>query len=935
MSVVEKEAKLRKMMEDELETKSNHHTPEGLFTKPTQDIVDGLLKDAHGDEELALRRITFYINRAGDGLSNKTAVNAAKRELEKKAEAKREAKNIQFHNMLSEYFGEAYTNMFEDDKENKRMPKRDAFWYLLNNDINLAWMLGAPHPELIDPKRKKVLGLFDVMQNGKLKMLTHKNDQEHGYKAKWVDEDIYITPEEFKDIIDADINNETNAPWTKEINDHYRDVEEEKSILKSGEQLFNAWINRFYEENKDELGLKSPKDKRTYDAFVNWWNKQTDYTRRNYAPGVSDIWDLATLDVHRGMPIIRIRQRAMARNLNSKTISLSQMGVPQLATDKEKDTWEKYQVLSSIAERMGMNKKDNPGFYNAIEATLCDSDGQNINPSKDRVEYWKERLIGSEPEEFAVRMYPNPEDKKLRAQAAAEKRAEIIEDNPDLDEYAELMAKCEKLYESQVRNFNRLEDYDDITQEDINSFENVMKLPGAFDDSQTIFDKEYARQKYGVKHDISKLIDPEELEKRVDEFESRFPGYIEKLNKWEQDVNNPDVIVRRVIVSSNPWVLGDEVAKRVGKNSDGTDRWEIVTDEKEKQDLIAKKTAKKPTLDISFSDNPLAVTKSKEQADKERHEKIKNCLAQYGDEYEQFADKPISDGKDMWKIVDVVESPYGGQPKFQIASLSNPAFSSVMKKVFVTATGPNRSGILDWIDNYNETGNEKPEPKTEPDDEEDEVDPADVAKYADQLKKHFESSSFINSIKDVLSENGYVFDEKKTKVISDPKTGVSVSKDEDYIYDKLKEKYGEVKRQYKDEERYPWDVDFYIPSEDLFIEYLKHWTHGRRVYNPEDPECQADVKWLKSKADDNEFYKRCLDQWTVKDPEKMEVARENGLNLVVLYNLREFDRWFEHPDMQYRQYRDPDPLQYDSEDYFAKKAQGYDPYGNDAFPYDP
>ena len=39
--------------------------------------------------------------------------------------------------------------------------------------------------------------------------------------------------------------------------------------------------------------------------------------------------------------------------------------------------------------------------------------------------------------------------------------------------------------------------------------------------------------------------------------------------------------------------------------------------------------------------------------------------------------------------------------------------------------------------------------------------------------------------------------------------------------------------------------------------------------------------------------------------------------------------------MQYRQYKDPDPLQYDSEDYFAKKAQGYDPYGNDAFPYDP
>ena len=45
---------------------------------------------------------------------------------------------------------------------------------------------------------------------------------------------------------------------------------------------------------------------------------------------------------------------------------------------------------------------------------------------------------------------------------------------------------------------------------------------------------------------------------------------------------------------------------------------------------------------------------------------------------------------------------------------------------------------------------------------------------------------FLDSIKDVLFENGYIFDEKKTKVVSDPKTGVSISKDEDYIYDKLK-----------------------------------------------------------------------------------------------------------------------------------------------------
>ena len=38
MSVKEKE--LKRMMEDELESKSGHHTPEGLFTKSSEDIVD-------------------------------------------------------------------------------------------------------------------------------------------------------------------------------------------------------------------------------------------------------------------------------------------------------------------------------------------------------------------------------------------------------------------------------------------------------------------------------------------------------------------------------------------------------------------------------------------------------------------------------------------------------------------------------------------------------------------------------------------------------------------------------------------------------------------------------------------------------------------------------------------------------------------------------
>ena len=161
--------------------------------------------------------------------------------------------------------------------------------------------------------------------------------------------------------------------------------------------------------------------------------------------------------------------------------------------------------------------------------------------------------------------------------------------------------------------------------------------------------------------------------------------------------------------------------------------------------------------------------------------------------------------------------------------------------------------------------------------------------------------------------------------------GISTSDDEDAIYDMLVEKYGksDVERQYKDEDRYPYECDFYIKSEDLFIEYLKHWTHGRRKYNPDDPSCQDDVKWLEGKAKDNAFYERCLRQWTEKDPEKFQTAEENGIKLLVFYNIREFLAWYENPELTYEEYKDPDPLQYDSDAYFASKAKGQNTNGND------
>jgi hypothetical protein len=165
---------------------------------------------------------------------------------------------------------------------------------------------------------------------------------------------------------------------------------------------------------------------------------------------------------------------------------------------------------------------------------------------------------------------------------------------------------------------------------------------------------------------------------------------------------------------------------------------------------------------------------------------------------------------------------------------------------------------------------------------------------------------------------------KGTTVVSDPDTGISVSDEENYVYDKLKEKYGakDIDKQFKDKETFPWNADFYIKSENMIIEYRSHWTHGRKKYNAEDPKHQEEVDWLKSK--NNEFYDRTIDTWTRLDPEKEETAIKNGYKYVVFYNIDEFEKWFENPSLTYEEYKEPIALKYSdikTDSYYHNKEQ--------------
>lgn len=61
------------------DVKTKHHPPEGTFTGSAESIARKVMKDAHGDLGKAIRRITFYVNRAGENCSSEA--RAAKKIL--------------------------------------------------------------------------------------------------------------------------------------------------------------------------------------------------------------------------------------------------------------------------------------------------------------------------------------------------------------------------------------------------------------------------------------------------------------------------------------------------------------------------------------------------------------------------------------------------------------------------------------------------------------------------------------------------------------------------------------------------------------------------------------------------------------------------------------------------------------------------------------
>lgn len=137
----------------------------------------------------------------------------------------------------------------------------------------------------------------------------------------------------------------------------------------------------------------------------------------------------------------------------------------------------------------------------------------------------------------------------------------------------------------------------------------------------------------------------------------------------------------------------------------------------------------------------------------------------------------------------------------------------------------------------------------------------------------------------------------KTKVEDTKRKNKSfnISQEEYQIGLLLKEKFKDLKTQYKSE-KYPFNCDFYIPSLDLYIEYQGHWSHGifrHKIYGAYDKnnlEHQALLKLWESKK--SKYYNRAIKTWTYLDPLKEQYVRDNNLSLLKFYSIEEFMEWF-------------------------------------------
>ena len=157
------------------------------------------------------------------------------------------------------------------------------------------------------------------------------------------------------------------------------------------------------------------------------------------------------------------------------------------------------------------------------------------------------------------------------------------------------------------------------------------------------------------------------------------------------------------------------------------------------------------------------------------------------------------------------------------------------------------------------------------------------------IAKYGSMKSYNASIKEtIIAKYGSI--EAYNKVVTDAVSATkrknksfSTSSTEECIAQKLTDDGIKYIRQYRCE-RYPFHCDFYLVDYDLFIEIQAMWVHGKRPFNPNDPECLATLKEWQDKAKASQFYINAIEVWTDSDVKKREAAKASNINYLEIFS---------------------------------------------------
>ena len=127
---------------------------------------------------------------------------------------------------------------------------------------------------------------------------------------------------------------------------------------------------------------------------------------------------------------------------------------------------------------------------------------------------------------------------------------------------------------------------------------------------------------------------------------------------------------------------------------------------------------------------------------------------------------------------------------------------------------------------------------------------------------------------------------------------INTSKYEKEIKVFLLKKFPNAKYQYKSE-LYPFHCDFYIPELDLYIEYQGYEGHGKEPFDENNQDHLNIIKSWKENAEKKEKetgkkskYSRYIDIWTISDPLKRKTAKDNSLNWIEFFDMKQFLKWY-------------------------------------------